>query len=93
MSCMWFMRSASRSECEPPPALLTGHTMTMELIGPSSRAVIDPEHGGRLASFQIEGNELLVHTGTSEFDWGCYPMVPWAGRVRKGRFEWAGEAH
>ena len=67
--------------------------MTMELIGPSSRAVIDPDHGGRLASFKVEGVELLVHTGTSEFDWGCYPMVPWAGRVREGRFEWAGEAH
>lgn len=90
---MWFTRSASRNERAQPPALLLGYAVTMELIGPSSGAIIDPENGGRLASFQVEGVELLVHTGASEFDWGCYPMVPWAGRVREGRFEWAGETH
>jgi aldose 1-epimerase len=25
--------------------------------------------------------------------WGCYPMVPWAGRVRDGRFRFAGGEH
>ena len=67
--------------------------MKMEFVGQTARAVIDPENGGRLASLQIGGVEVLVHHGTSEFDWGCYPMVPWAGRVREGRFEWAGEVH
>ena len=50
-------------------------------------------------SFQIHGRELLVTepyaaevAATRRPDpmsWGCYPMVPWAGRVRRGRFVFA----
>jgi len=53
----------------------------------TSRCAVDDEHGARLASLQLGGHEVLV-TGTGAHDplrWGCYPMVPWAGRIRDAR--------
>jgi galactose mutarotase-like enzyme len=56
----------------------------------SAHADIDLAAGGRLASFVVDGRELLVTSGPSTFDWGCYAMVPFAGRLRDGRFSYAG---
>lgn len=56
---------------------------------------IAPEHGGRIASLVVRGVELLV-TGGADDDpmlWGCFPMVPWAGRVRRGRFRFDARGH
>ena len=55
------------------------------------RVAVDPEAGGRIAQITVAGTPLLV--GRDEADplaWGAYPMVPWAGRVRHGRFEFHG---
>ena len=53
---------------------------------------LDPANGGRIASLEVDGVELLApRQGTDWLRWGCYPMVPWAGRVRDGRFEFDGE--
>jgi aldose 1-epimerase len=60
------------------------------------RVRIDPAHGGRIASLQVGGHELLVAEAAVDGDptlWGCYPMVPWAGRVRDGRFTFRGTTH
>ena len=51
-----------------------------------ARVTVDLDHGARLASFILEGRELLVTEGPSAIRWGSYPMAPWAGRVRQGRF-------
>ena len=64
----------------------------MILSNERARAVLDPQCGGRLASLQIGGEEVLVTQRGSDTQWGCYPMVPWAGRVRSGRFEWNAQA-
>jgi aldose 1-epimerase len=59
------------------------------------RAEVVPSCGGRLGALTIAGLDVLV-TGTPGDDplqWGCYPMVPWAGRVRRGRFRFAGVDH
>jgi aldose 1-epimerase len=53
-------------------------------------ATIDPGAGGRLASLVVGGSERLVTEGDGPTMWGCFPMAPWAGRVRDGRFRWAG---
>lgn len=49
---------------------------------------IDPERGGRLVSFTAHGHELLSTQSLPGVDdsvaHGCYPMVPWAGRIRDG---------
>src|SRR5688572_20068919 len=67
----------------------------MEVVlaaGPANVA-IDPERGGRLSSLKVDGLELLVTAGASPLDWGCYPMAPFAGRIRNGRFRYAGKEH
>jgi aldose 1-epimerase len=67
---------------------------TLVLEAGDARAVVLPEDGGRLGSVTVGGTELLV-TGDPEgpIYWGCYPMAPWAGRIRNGRFTFAGNEH
>jgi len=55
--------------------------------------VVDEQVGGRLASLQVSGVELLVTESEQPLFWGCYPMAPWAGRVRNGRFSSGGRDH
>ncbi|WP_426803909.1 aldose epimerase [Stenotrophomonas sp. SrG] len=55
-----------------------------------------PEAGGRIARIRHEGVEWLVDEqegGAAAIAWGCYPMVPWAGRIRHGRFNFDGRAY
>jgi galactose mutarotase-like enzyme len=56
-------------------------------------AVLDPAAGGRIASLCVDGLELLVAEGAGPLLWGCYAMVPWAGRLRDGVLRWRGEEH
>lgn len=51
---------------------------------------IDLSSGGRLSSLVVDQNELLVGRSLAPLDWGWYPMAPWAGRTRRGRFEFGG---
>ena len=55
-----------------------------------ARVVIDKAAGGRIASLQIDGVDMLVDRHDDPVMWGCYPMVPFAGRVRHGEFTFAG---
>jgi aldose 1-epimerase len=58
------------------------------------RAVVRPQDGGRLGSVVVAGRELLVtDREPGPMWWGAYPMAPWAGRVRYGRFSFAGLEH
>jgi aldose 1-epimerase len=50
---------------------------------------IAPAAGGRIAQITRNGVPWLVEydaTYAAKIAWGSYPMVPWAGRVRHGRF-------
>jgi aldose 1-epimerase len=67
--------------------------MTLHLETSSARVAIDVERGGRIASFAVDGLELLVSASDSPLGWGCYVMAPYAGRVRNGRFRFNGEEH
>ncbi|MBN2112888.1 MAG: aldose 1-epimerase [Acidimicrobiia bacterium] len=58
-----------------------------------ARLEIDLAAGGRLASLQVHGHELLVTSGPGPIHWGAYPMAPYAGRVRNGRFTFRGRAY
>jgi aldose 1-epimerase len=71
----------------------------IELVAGDARhpvlATVTPVDGGRIASLSVHGTELLV-TGDSSSNplhWGSYPMVPFAGRVRHGRFRFHGVEH
>ncbi len=49
--------------------------------------------GGRIARIRMEGVEQLIGPqgdAHAMIAWGSYPMVPWAGRIRDGRFRFGG---
>lgn len=80
--------------------LATGHAVTIvehvaliELENGSLTATVDTAAGGRIASFEIHGREVLVTSARSTYDWGLYPMVPYAGRVRDGEFSFDNRMH
>lgn len=49
-------------------------------------AVVEPEHGGRLARLAVDDVDLLT-------DRGSFVMAPWAGRTGFGRFAYGGQWH
>lgn len=66
-------------------------------VGPA-RCSLSPEHGGRVASLAVHGVQLLVAPADAAHNadpmaWGCYPMAPWAGRIRNGVFTFDGVTH
>ena len=63
---------------------------TLRLSAPGVEAVVDLGAGGRIASFAIDGRELLRTAGDGPLSWGCYPMAPYAGRVRDGTLSFDG---
>ena len=60
-----------------------------KISGGDTKATIDPV-GGRLASLEIGGTEVLVTSGPKPTRWGSFPMIPWCGRLAGGRLQWAG---
>src|SRR5439155_22001380 len=56
---------------------------------------IDPAEGGRIVSLHIAGVERILpkaraRARTPALYWGCYAMVPWAGRLSHGRIPTSG---
>ena len=58
----------------------------------SAQVRIDLDHGARVASLRVEGLELLVTESADPLGWGAYPMAPWTGRLRQGRFEYQAQS-
>lgn len=54
------------------------------------RLTVDQRRGGRMASLRIGEREVLLTEGWGPISWGCYPMAPFAGRIRDGRFAFRG---
>ena len=54
-----------------------------------------PEFGSRLGSLVINGQQILVTKQNDDdpLSWGCYPMVPFAGRLRHGQLHFNNETH
>lgn len=69
---------------------MTPDTGPLRLAADGTVALLDPQ-GGRLSSLVVRGRELLVQHGGDVFHWGSFPMAPWVGRVRRGRFRFAGK--
>lgn len=72
----------------PGPLLRIGHG--------GLQLEVAPEAGGRIAQIRVDGEPWLVgpddgHPGA--IAWGCYPMLPWAGRIRDGAFAFRGRRH
>lgn len=52
------------------------------LTAGDAEVTVRPGHGGRIGGLRIAGTELLRQGDR----FGCFPMVPWCGRIREGRF-------
>ena len=65
-------------------------------IGQGALAVdIAPQAGGRVAQVRFDGIEWLVGhdaDNAAMIAWGSFPMLPWAGRIRHGEFDFRGQA-
>jgi len=67
--------------------------ITLQSPNGTMTALVYPEFGGRIGSLIVGGQEIFI-TGSSTDDplsWGCYPMVPYAGRVRDAILKFAGQ--
>lgn len=74
--------------------------MALELAVPGARAVVLPEHGGRLHQLFVRAGDaewalLFAPDDPAEYAlWpdrgGAFPMAPWPNRVRDGAFSWRG---
>jgi len=60
-----------------------------------ARLTVDLVAGGRISSFSIGDAELIVPQAVdpNPLNWGCYPMVPFAGRLRNGSLQFDGAIH
>jgi len=47
---------------------------------------VDSDDGARMTSFIVHGTEILKAHDDNPYNWGLYPMVPYAGRVRQATF-------
>jgi aldose 1-epimerase len=52
------------------------------LTAGDTSARVTPAAGGRISSLKVDTLELL----RQGHRYGCFPMVPWCGRIRDGRF-------
>ncbi|MFD9910944.1 aldose 1-epimerase [Streptomyces sp. NPDC059063] len=57
-------------------------TEEITLAAGSAEATVQPGNGCRVGSLKVDGVELLRQGDR----YGCFPMVPWCGRTRDGRF-------
>lgn len=65
----------------------------IELVAESARVALDPADGGRIERLTVGELPLLVPPEANERDYGAFPMAPWAGRLRDGRFSFDGVDH
>jgi galactose mutarotase-like enzyme len=59
----------------------------------SARLEVSPADGGRVSSFRLDGRELIARVDAGPIWWGSYPMVPYAGRIRRGVFTFGGRRY
>ncbi|MFJ6568985.1 aldose 1-epimerase [Streptomyces sp. NPDC091292] len=64
-------------------------TDDITLTAGDAEVTVRPGNGCRIGSLRIGGTELLRQGDR----YGCFPMVPWCGRVRDGRFRDGGEVY
>jgi aldose 1-epimerase len=65
-------------------------TMVLESASGRLQISVDLIHGGRVSSILFGGHELLVARRDDPIAWGCFPMVPFAGRIRRGVLDFEG---
>ncbi|MEV0317303.1 aldose 1-epimerase [Streptomyces sp. NPDC050658] len=64
-------------------------TDDVSLAAGDAEVIVRPGNGCRVGSLRVGGVELLRQGDR----YGCFPMVPWCGRIRDGRFRDGGALH
>ncbi|MBC9730809.1 aldose 1-epimerase [Streptomyces sp. TRM68367] len=59
------------------------------LTAGDAEVTVQPGNGGRIGGLRLGGVELLRQGE----QFGCFPMVPWCGRIRDGRFRDGATVH
>ncbi|MCM2391294.1 aldose 1-epimerase [Streptomyces albipurpureus] len=62
---------------------------SVRLAASDVEVTVHPQNGCRIAGLTIGGTELLRQGER----YGCFPMVPWAGRLAEGRFRNGDKVH
>ncbi|MEU5213277.1 aldose 1-epimerase [Streptomyces sp. NPDC020742] len=75
--------STDRDTPPAPPAA------GVRLAAGAAEVTVRPDNGCRISSLRIGGTELLRQGDR----YGCFPMVPWCGRMDHGQFRNGGELH
>ncbi len=63
------------------------------LVAGPIETTIEPDFGARISSFRVNDTEFLTPQKEHPLEWGMYPMVPYAGRVRNAQFTFNGITH
>ncbi|QGV79421.1 aldose 1-epimerase [Streptomyces ficellus] len=61
---------------------MTSSEQSVRLAAGDVELTVRPDNGCRIESLRIGGDELLRQGDR----YGCFPMVPWCGRIANGRF-------
>jgi len=81
---------------------MTSVTAAISITSDRVEVDLEPDAGGRCAQLRVDGVPILIGRddvpaemrladgSVRATDWGSYPMVPWAGRIRHGRFVFEG---
>lgn len=62
----------------------------LRLAAGDATLVVSPADGGRIASLSVGDRELVARVDHGPIWWGSFPMAPFAGRIRDGRFTFEG---
>jgi aldose 1-epimerase len=58
----------------------------LRLTAGDALLLVSPADGGRIESLLVGGREVIARVDRGPIWWGSFPMAPFAGRVRDGRF-------
>ncbi|MFF8373645.1 aldose 1-epimerase [Streptomyces lydicus] len=64
-------------------------TAPVRLAAGAAEVTVQPDNGCRIGSLRVAGTELLRQGAK----YGCFPMVPWCGRIDHGQFRNGGRLH
>lgn len=73
----------------PDTATVPDPTNAIHLHAGDAAVVVVPTAGGRIGQITVGAQPLLVDLPSGAAPatgWGAFPMAPWAGRIRGGRF-------
>jgi aldose 1-epimerase len=88
-------RAASRPDIDAALKPLAPGAM-LRIASGAVAVDVAPKAGGRIAQITCDSVEWLAgHTAAraATIGWGSYPMLPWAGRLRRGRFRFQGQSY